>query len=85
MKIYWYLRPHINIICQRFGNYHSVCFLRYTQQRHIKYLFAETTEYVKEEAYFLRKIQTSRVNNSRILKIKNAKFSRDYFYINVNI
>ena len=48
-------------------------------------MFAETTEYVKEEAYFLRKIQTSRVNNSRILKIKNAKFSRDYFYINVNI
>ena len=35
-------------------------------------------------AYFLRKIQTLRANNSRILKIKNAKFS-GYFYMNKNI
>ena len=30
-------------------------------------------------AYFLRKIQTLRLNNSRILAIKNAKFSGYYF------
>ena len=36
-------------------------------------------------AYFLRKIQTLRVNNSRILTIKNAKFSGYYFYMNLNI
>ena len=36
-------------------------------------------------AYFLRKIQTLRVNNSRILSIKNAKFSGYYFYMNLNI
>ena len=36
-------------------------------------------------AYFLRKIQTLRVNNSRILMIENAKLSGYYFYINLNI
>ena len=36
-------------------------------------------------AYFLRKIQTLRVNNSRILEIKNAKFLGYYFHINLNI
>ena len=33
----------------------------------------------------LRKIQTLRVNNSRILMIQNAKLSGCYFYINLNI
>ena len=33
----------------------------------------------------LRKIQTLRVNNLRILTIKNTKLSRYYFYINLNI
>ena len=32
------------------------------------YKHTETIEYVKK-AYFLRKIQTSRVNNSRILRL----------------
>ena len=36
-------------------------------------------------AYFLRKIQTLRVNNSRVLTIKNAKFSGYYVYMNLNI
>ena len=36
-------------------------------------------------AYVLRKIQTLRVNNSKILTIKNAKFSGYYFYLNSNI
>ena len=31
-----------------------------------------------------KKIKTLRVNNSRILQIKNAKFSGYYFYINLN-
>ena len=34
--------------------------------------------------YFLRKIQTLRVNNSRILTIKNAKLSGYYFYMSLN-
>ena len=36
-------------------------------------------------AYFLRKIQTLRMNNSRNVWIKNAKFSEYYFYMNTNI
>ena len=36
-------------------------------------------------AYFLRHSQTSRANNLRILRIKNAKFSVYYFYKNANI
>ena len=34
--------------------------------------------------YFLRYLQTLRTNNSRILRIKNAKFSEYCFYINTN-
>ena len=36
-------------------------------------------------AYLLRKIQTLPVNNSRITRTKNAKFSEYYFYLNTNI
>ena len=36
-------------------------------------------------AYFLRKIQNSRVNNLRVLWIKGAKFSGYNFHINPNI
>ena len=36
-------------------------------------------------AYSLRNLQTSRANNSRILRIKNAKFSGYCFYMNTNI
>ena len=35
--------------------------------------------------YFLRNLQNSRVNNSRILRIKNAKFSGKYYYMNTKI
>ena len=34
---------------------------------------------------FLKHLQTSRVNNSRILRIKNAKFSGYCFYMNTNL
>ena len=36
-------------------------------------------------AYFLRKLQTLRVHNLRILMIKNVKFSGYCFYTNPNI
>ena len=32
----------------------------------------------------LRNLQTSQVNNSRILRMKKAKFSGYYFYMNTN-
>ena len=42
------------------------------------YKHTETIEYVK-------KIETLPVNNSKNFKIKNEKFSRCYFNINVNM
>ena len=33
----------------------------------------------------MRNLQTSRANNSRILRIENAKFLGYYFYINTNV
>ena len=49
------------------------------------YKHTETTEFIKKVAYFLRKMQTLRVNNSRILTIQNVKFSGYYFYMERNI
>ena len=36
-------------------------------------------------AYFLRNLLTSRINNSRILRIRNAKYAGYCFYVNRNI
>ena len=76
MKIYCYLRLHLKIICQRFHiiapfnfwdistrDIWNVCLQTYRNNR-ICY----------KVAYFLRKIQNTRVNNSKILRIKDAKF-----------
>ena len=49
------------------------------------YKHLQTVEYVKKLAFFLRNLQTSWANNSRILRIKNAKFSGYCFYMNTNI
>ena len=48
------------------------------------YKHTETIEFVKKRPT-LRKIQTLRVNNSRILRIQNATFSGYHFYMNTNI
>ena len=49
------------------------------------YKHAEMIEYVKKfPTFFLKKI-TLQVNNLRILRIIDAKFSGFYFYINMNI
>ena len=42
------------------------------------YKHTETIQYVKQ-------IQTSQVDNSRILRIKNAKFLEYCFYVTLNI
>ena len=41
---------------------------------------SETIECVKNEPTFLRNLQPSRTNNSRILRIKNANFSGVCFF-----
>ena len=47
------------------------------------YKHTETIEYLKKVAYFFRKIQTSLVNNSKILRFKN--FSGYCFYMKPSI
>ena len=42
----------------------------------------ETIEHVKNRLLFKKEKQTLRENNSKILRIKNAKFSGHYFRIN---
>ena len=49
------------------------------------YRYTKTIEQVKKKPTFLRKIQNSQVNNSRIPRIKNAKFSGYCFYVKPNI
>ena len=48
------------------------------------YKHTETIENFNKKL-FLRKMQTLRVNNSRIVWIKNAKFLEYYFFMNTNI
>ena len=60
------------------SRYNTVYFLRYIHPRYDEMFVYKHTETI---AYFLRKIQTSRLNNSRILRFKNAKLSRNYLYM----
>ena len=59
-------------------------FLRYAQLRYVKRLFTNIQKQQKL-AYFLRNLTTSRENNSRIIEIKNVKFSGYCFYMNTNV
>ena len=49
------------------------------------YKHSETNRIREILVYFLRNLQTSQANNSRILRIKNAKFSGHCFYMNTNM
>ena len=81
MKIYQYLRLHIKIICQRFC---SIILFSFWDIR-TRDIWSDCLQTYRNNrvflkvAYFLRKIQTSRVNNSRIIKFKNANFQRIVF------
>ena len=48
------------------------------------YKHTGTIEYLKKLPTFLRTMQTLRGNNSRIVRIKDAKFSEYCFYMNKN-
>ena len=66
---------------------------KYVEDFTLKHLLAleicarETCEkfVYKYRAYFLKNLQTSRANSTGILKIKNAKVSGYWFYMNTNI
>ena len=85
-KICQYLRLHTKAICWRFHikspftfwdmhmwNMWKVCLQTFSKNR-ISWKLA----------YFLRNLQTSRVNNLKTLTTENVKFSRYCFYMNTN-
>ena len=67
-----YFRFHLEIICQRFC-IKTPC------------TFWDMRDVWKVLAYFLRNVLASLANNSRILKIKEVKFSGYCFYMNTDI
>ena len=87
MKICQYFRLHMKTICWRFHieapftlsamrtwDMWKVCLQTFRNNR-VRYKLA----------YFLKILQTSRGNNSRILRIQNAKFSGYWFSMNTSI
>ena len=60
-------------------------FSRYAHVRLAKSLFTNIQKQYNMLAYFLRNLQTSWVNNSGILRIKNVKFSGYCFCMNTNM
>ena len=87
MKFYWHLGLLIKIICGRFRIIRLFTFLHMCF-RDIWNLCFETyrnNRICEKVAYFSRKIQVFWVNNSRILRIKNAKLSGYSFHMNPNI
>ena len=87
MKFYWHLGLLIKIICGRFRIIRLFTFLHMCF-RDIWNIYFETyrnNRICEKVAYFSRKIQVFWVNNSRILRIKNAKLSGYSFHMNPNI
>ena len=66
-------------------HYSTFWFLRYSHVRYVKFLFTKIFVYIQKQwkADFLRNLLTSRVNNSTILRIKNANLS-GYHRFNIN-
>ena len=72
-----YVRVHIKIIPRKFSILNSTCF-RVIYPKNFRNVSLQTyrnNRIGKKLAYFLRKIQILRKNNSRIFRIKNAKCS----------
>ena len=68
----------------------TLYFLRYAPVRYVKSLFTNTQKQynmLKISLLFKKvmNLYTSRANNSRILKIKNAKFRGCCYYMNTKI
>ena len=61
--------------------------MRYANVRYVKNLFRNIrNRKIREKlTYILRNLQTLTANNSRVLRIKKAKFSGYCFYMNANI
>ena len=87
MKFYWHLGLLIKIICGRFRIIRLFTFLHmcFRDTWNICFETYRNNRICEKVAYFSRKIQVFWVNNSRILRIKNAKLSGYSFHMNPNI
>ena len=86
MKTLQYIRLHKKNSTTQISHYNTFHFLRYVHFSYAKYLFGniQKQQNTLKSSLLLRKIQTLRVNNSRILRIQNTKFSRYFFYMNIS-
>ena len=87
MKICQYLCLHMKIICWRFHVKIPFTFwvTRMWDMWNVCLQTFRDNKICWKLVYFLRNLQTLRANNSRILRIKNAKFSGYCFYTYTNI
>ena len=87
MKFYWHLGLLIKIICGRFRIIRLFTFLHmcFRDIWNICFETYRNNRICVKVAYFSRKIQVFWVNNSRILRIKNANLSGYSFHMNPNI
>ena len=87
MKIFRCLCLHMKILCRRFRIITGFTFwvMRTRDIWNVCLDSCRNNRIYYKVAYFLRKTQTSRASNSRILRIRNAKFSGYCFYMNPNI
>ena len=87
MKIWQYLRFQMKIICSR--SHIKISFTFWDMRTWDTWKFCLLTfrnnRICEKLAYFLRNLQTSRANISRILRIKNAEFSGYCLYMNTDI
>ena len=84
LKICQYLCLHMKMICRRFRNKTSFIFwdIRTWDMWKVCLQTFRNNRICKKLAYFLRHLQTSRANNYRTSRIKNAKFWGYCFYVN---
>ena len=87
MKFCWYFRLHIKIICRKFRivRPRTFCDICTRDIWNVCLQTCRNNRMFWKVAYFLRKIQNLWVNNWRILRIENAKFSGYCFNMNSNI
>ena len=87
MKICLHLRLHIKITWRRFYIISPYSFwdMRTLDLWNVCLQTFRNNRICQKLAYFLRNLQTLPINNSRILRITNAKFAEYCFYMSTNI
>ena len=84
MKILQYIRVYVKNSTIKIAHYKTFHFLRYAHFRFAKCLFTNIQRQLNslKSSLLFKKNAKFRVNNSRILRIQNGKFSGYHFYMN---